>query len=56
MREARALYRVGWKLTDIATKIDIPPGTVRRWKHAQRWGEPDEKKPGASEAPIDTIS
>lgn len=41
--KARALYEKGWKLVDIAKKLDCPPGTVRRWKSTQHWD--DEPKP-----------
>ena len=30
--EALALYRQGLKLIEISRKLDIPEGTVRRWK------------------------
>ncbi len=42
--EARALYKKGMKLVDIATKLDIPPGTVRRWKSAYRWEDGQESE------------
>ena len=50
--EALALYRQGLKLVDIAKKLDLPEGTVRRWKCTYKWdGEKSErsgkKKPNA---------
>lgn len=37
--EAKKLYGEGWKLKDIAQKIEVPQGTVRRWKAQEKWGE-----------------
>lgn len=37
--QAQALYRSGWKLADIARELNIPPGTVRRWKCTYKWDE-----------------
>lgn len=51
--EALALYRQGLKLIEISRKLDIPEGTVRRWKCTYKWGAPEEtersqpKKPNA---------
>ena len=43
--EAERLYREGWKLVDIAKKLDVPEGTVRRWKSTQDWeSERSDKK------------
>lgn len=36
---ARDLYRIGCKLVDIAARLGVPPGTVRRWKSVYRWDE-----------------
>lgn len=35
--EALALYRQGLKLIDIARQLEIPEGTVRRWKCTYDW-------------------
>lgn len=35
--EALALYRRGLKLIDVARQLDIPEGTVRRWKCTYKW-------------------
>lgn len=46
--EALALYRQGLKLVEIARRLDVPEGTVRRWKCTQKWdggqGERSQKK------------
>lgn len=47
--EAFALYRQGLKLKDIAEKLDVPSGTIRRWKSTYKWGgERSEWKKGRS--------
>ena len=39
------MYRAGQKLLDIAKALDVPDGTVRRWKSSQDWdGEKQKKK------------
>ena len=41
--KAYEMYKQGMKLVDIAVKLDIPPGTVRRWKSTYGWdGEHSE--------------
>lgn len=35
--EAYSLYKKGMKLVEIASKLDVPPGTVRRWKSTYHW-------------------
>ena len=43
--KAHELYKSGMKLIDIATELDLPPGTVRRWKSTYNWdSERSEKK------------
>lgn len=44
--EALALYRQGLKLVEIAAKLEVPEGTVRRWKCTHDW---DGKKSERSE-------
>ena len=39
--EALALYRQGLKLIEISRKLDIPEGTVRRWKCTYKWDAPE---------------
>jgi uncharacterized protein YjcR len=53
-QEAKALYKKGMKLIDISKQLEIPEGTVRRWKCTHKWdSERSEnktnvrKKPGA---------
>lgn len=49
--EALALYRQGLKLVEIARQLEVPEGTVRRWKCTHDWdgkkGERSEKKTSA---------
>lgn len=53
--EAFALYRQGLKLKDIAEKLDVPSGTIRRWKSTYKWdGERSEWKKGRSRSWIYT--
>lgn len=43
--EAEALFLEGMKLVDIADKLQLPAGTVRRWKSTYGWGsERSERK------------
>ncbi|MCU7380501.1 phage terminase small subunit [Clostridiales Family XIII bacterium ASD5510] len=35
--EAEKLYHEGMRLVDIADKLGVPAGTVRRWKSTQNW-------------------
>lgn len=35
--KAHEMYRQGMKLVDIADALEVPPGTVRRWKSTQGW-------------------
>lgn len=42
---ARALYKKGEKLVDIAKQLAVPEGTIRRWKSTYAWaGERSGKK------------
>jgi hypothetical protein len=48
--EAEKLFHGGMKLVDIAKKLGVPEGTVRRWKSTQKWdGEKKTKKNERSE-------
>ncbi len=38
-RKAQELYDGGTKLIDISKKLNIPAGTIRRWKSEQKWDE-----------------
>ena len=35
--KAYELYKSGRKLVDIAAELNVPPGTVRRWKNNHNW-------------------
>ncbi|MDY4968768.1 MAG: terminase small subunit, partial [Lachnospiraceae bacterium] len=45
-REARKLFESGMALVDIAKKLEVPPGTVRRWKSEQKWSSERSEKKG----------
>lgn len=43
--KAEALFREGLKLVEIAKRLDLPAGTVRRWKNTYGWqSERSDKK------------
>ena len=52
---AEEMYKQGMKLVEIASQLNLPEGTVRRWKHTYKWdnersdkkSERSHKKPGA---------
>lgn len=45
IEKAKELYLDGVKLVEIASQLDIPPGTVRRWKSTHNWdNERSDKK------------
>lgn len=53
--KARELYKGGMKLVEIASQLEVPAGTVRRWKSTYRWdgehqSERSEKKSERSES------
>ena len=35
--KAHELYKAGMKLVEIASQLDVPSGTVRRWKSTYDW-------------------
>lgn len=37
IEQAQKLYQKGMKLVEIAKKLDLPEGTVRRWKSTYKW-------------------
>ena len=47
--QAEKLYRSGMKLVEIAQKLGVPDGTVRRWKSTQKWNNRETKKSERSE-------
>ena len=43
--QAKELYLKGWKLVEIASRLNLPEGTVRRWKSTYKWdSERSDKK------------
>lgn len=46
IKEAENLYRSGEKLVDIAHKLGVPEGTVRRWKSTYKWGSKKGERSG----------
>lgn len=42
--EAHELYKSGMKLVEIADKLDVPDGTVRRWKSTYKWDEKNKNE------------
>ena len=46
-KKAETLYRKGMKLSEIADRLGVPAGTVRRWKADQKWD--DAGRSGRSE-------
>lgn len=50
IEKAKELYLSGKRLVDIAGELEVPEGTVRRWKSTYKWdGERSEKKSERSE-------
>lgn len=50
IEEARQLYKQGKKLVEIANQLNLPEGTVRRWKCTHKWdSERSDKKSERSE-------
>lgn len=39
IEQAKEMYLAGEKLINIAKQLDLPEGTVRRWKCTNKWGE-----------------
>lgn len=37
IEQARAMYLEGRKLVDIASELELPEGTIRRWKCTHKW-------------------
>lgn len=50
IEQAKEMYLSGMKLVEIAKQLDLPEGTVRRWKSTHKWeNERSEKKSERSE-------
>lgn len=47
--QAREMYLAGEKLINIAKQLDLPEGTVRRWKCTYKWGERSNAKSEGSQ-------
>ncbi|MDR7813113.1 MAG: phage terminase small subunit-related protein [Lacrimispora sp.] len=37
IKQANAMYLKGLKLVEIASQLNLPEGTVRRWKSTHKW-------------------
>ena len=37
IREAKEMFLKGARLVDISAKLNVPEGTVRRWKSTHKW-------------------
>lgn len=45
IEQAKAMYLEGKKLVEIASQLNLPEGTVRRWKSTHKWdSERSERK------------
>lgn len=44
VEQAHDLYKQGMKLVEIANQLNIPDGTVRRWKSTYKWDSERSKK------------
>lgn len=45
IKQAKAMYLKGVKLVEIASQLNLPEGTVRRWKSTHKWeSERSDKK------------
>ena len=50
IEQSEAMYRKGMKLVEIASQLNLPEGTVRRWKCTHKWdSERSERKSERSE-------
>ena len=53
IEQAKAMYLQGAKLVEIASQLNLPEGTVRRWKSTHRWdSERSDKNSERSEKEI----
>lgn len=44
LEKAYKLYKKGLKLVEISKELDIPPGTIRRWKSTYKWNNERSEK------------
>lgn len=50
IEKAKTMYLEGMKLVEIASQLNLPEGTVRRWKSTHKWeNERSDKKSERSE-------
>ena len=50
IEQAKTMYLNGHKLVEIASQLNLPEGTVRRWKSTHKWeNERSDKKSERSE-------
>lgn len=55
--KAYEMYKQGTKLVDIASALDVPPGTIRRWKSTYGWDcERSELKASEQSERSDSVS
>jgi hypothetical protein len=52
IKEAFELYKKGLKLKEIADKLDLPDGTIRRWKSTHNWDSERSDKDKHSNANV----
>lgn len=51
IEQAKEMYLQGRKLVEIASQLNLPEGTVRRWKCTHKWdNERSDKKSERSES------
>ncbi|MHC1722748.1 MAG: terminase small subunit [Aminipila sp.] len=56
IEEAKTLYKQGKKLVEIASILEVPEGSVRRWKSTYKWdGERSAKKASVRKSKDDDI-
>lgn len=46
IKQANAMYLKGLKLVEIASQLNLPEGTVRRWKSTHKWDNERSHKKG----------
>ena len=44
IEQAKVMYLSGQKLVQIASQLNLPEGTVRRWKCTYKWDSERSKK------------
>ena len=44
VQKAYELYKQGMKLVEIASQLNVPDGTVRRWKSVHKWDSDRSEK------------